>query len=220
MICNALRLLYRDIKPENIGFDIRGDVKLFDFGLCKSLDRKFKNPKGYGYNLTAKTGSVPYMAPEIGLGRPYGKEADVFSFAILLWEVLSLTWAFNGYHTNEYLVRVCKGNERLPIRGNWPVVMKMLITEAWDKDPQKRPTMKRIGILVRAFLNDMTEDDSVVNRTQHMMNRSNRSLRVLMDGSKRGGRSSNSMRGRRESFVGLPGAGNESLPLAEVRESE
>lgn len=91
------RLVYRDIKPENIvrthaafklvlsalleysslilfffflnksdhfqGFDIRGDVKVFDFGLCKSLSPELKAPDGgYGYRLTGRAGSLPYMA--------------------------------------------------------------------------------------------------------------------------------------------------------------
>jgi hypothetical protein len=47
---------------ENIGFDIRGDVKVFDFGLVKSLDGRLKSKTGYGYNLTGFTGSIPYVS--------------------------------------------------------------------------------------------------------------------------------------------------------------
>ena len=54
---------------DNIGFDIRGDVKIFDFGLAKGLSPSLKNNDGYGYNLTARTGSVPYMAPEVCTGK-------------------------------------------------------------------------------------------------------------------------------------------------------
>jgi serine/threonine protein kinase len=77
------RLVYRDIKPENIvrffshttanllsldrlimflsnsqGFDVRGDVKMFDFGLCKSLSPQLKVKEGYGYRLTGRAGTV------------------------------------------------------------------------------------------------------------------------------------------------------------------
>ena len=55
------RLVYRDIKPENIGFDMRGDVKVFDFGLCKNLSPQLKAKGGYGYRLTGRAGSLPYM---------------------------------------------------------------------------------------------------------------------------------------------------------------
>lgn len=59
----VLRLVYRDTKQENIGFDVRGDVKVFDFGLCKGLSpslraRDRNNLVVYGYKLTARTGEV------------------------------------------------------------------------------------------------------------------------------------------------------------------
>lgn len=46
------KLVYRDIKQENIAFDIRGDVKIFDFGLMRCLLPTLKAKKGSGYNLT------------------------------------------------------------------------------------------------------------------------------------------------------------------------
>jgi serine/threonine protein kinase len=61
-------IIYRDLKPDNVGFDVRGDVKIFDFGLAKELDLSKKLDDGT-YNLTADTGSLRYMAPE-------GKAAD------------------------------------------------------------------------------------------------------------------------------------------------
>lgn len=45
---------------KNIGFDVRGDVKVFDFGLCKDLDPRLKNKEGGGYRLTGRAGSLPY----------------------------------------------------------------------------------------------------------------------------------------------------------------
>lgn len=56
-------VIYRDLKPDNIGFDVRGDVKIFDLGLAKEIDPKTKLEDGT-YNLTADTGSLRYMAPE------------------------------------------------------------------------------------------------------------------------------------------------------------
>lgn len=49
-------------KPDNVGFDVRGDVKIFDFGLAKELDESKKLDDGT-YHLTADTGSLRYMAP-------------------------------------------------------------------------------------------------------------------------------------------------------------
>lgn len=55
-------IIYRDLKPDNIGFDVRGDVKLFDFGLSRELpERKLDDGT---YHMTGDTGSPRYMAPE------------------------------------------------------------------------------------------------------------------------------------------------------------
>ncbi len=178
------RLLYRDIKPENIGFDIRGDVKLFDFGLCKSMEPSEKNPDGYGYNLTAKTGSIPYMAPEIALGKPYDKEADVYSFSILLWEIIGLEWAFNGFDAREYFVQVCARNLRLSLPRKWPAMVRVIIQEGWDPKPDQRPSMNRIGTMLRGELKDITSDNDILNRDEHMMNKSKRSARGILDNSR------------------------------------
>jgi serine/threonine protein kinase len=56
-----MKIIYRDLKPENVGFDIRGDIKIFDFGLAKEV----RDPDDEGnYKLTGYCGSPMYMAPE------------------------------------------------------------------------------------------------------------------------------------------------------------
>lgn len=192
------RLVYRDLKPENLGFDIRGDLKVLDFGLCKSLEAKDKVENGY--KLSVLTGSIPYMAPEVALKKPYDTNADVYSFAILLWEVMGLKWAFTGFDTREYLVQVCVRNLRLPVQRGWPAMIRVLIQEGWDRHPNKRPTMKRMGTLLRAELKDMSNDLSIVDRTQHMMNRSRHSMRGSNSTELSRRSTLRSSRGRRESF--------------------
>jgi len=60
------RLLYRDLKPENVGLDCRLQWRIFDFGLCKELKQVDKvKGKPDCYRATGLTGSRRYMAPEI-----------------------------------------------------------------------------------------------------------------------------------------------------------
>lgn len=167
-------MVYRDIKPENIGFDVRGDVKVFDFGLCKSLEPELK-VRG-GYLLTGRTGSIPYMAPEVALNKPYDNKCDVFSFAILLWEILAIKAAFKGMTKKDYLNRVVMGTERLPINKAWPPLTRAMLKAAWDQDPTRRPDLKSIATLIRNDLNDMSSDDTVLHRTEHMADRSRHEL--------------------------------------------
>jgi serine/threonine protein kinase len=167
--------VYRDIKPENIGFDMRGDVKVFDFGLCKNLSSNLKS-QGYGYRLTGRAGSLPYMAPEVARMDTYDTKCDVFSFAILLWEIMSLSPAFKGLSPTQFMENVVIGHERLAVPKTWPPLTRLMLPEAWDKDPKNRPDMKRVAILIRGDLNDMTDDDMIVRRTKHMNDRSNHSF--------------------------------------------
>ena len=175
--------MYRDIKPENFGFDVRGDVKVFDFGLSKSLANSLraKDHRGkhlYGYNLTPRTGSVPYIAPEVVEAEPYDTKCDVFSFSILLWEIMSLKLAYKGYSRREYLYRVCRAKERMALKREWPPLTRLAIKEGWEHDPQRRPDMNRIAGMLRGDMNDMSDKTMVRQRTLHMRDRSMNSFRL------------------------------------------
>ena len=65
-------LIYRDLKPENVGFNIRDDIVLFDFGLAREVLDKDKLTE-HTWKLTGETGSLRYMAPEVAKDTPYGK---------------------------------------------------------------------------------------------------------------------------------------------------
>ena len=128
-------------KPENIGFDNKGVVKLFDFGLAKEVRKEDESPNGT-YKLTADTGSLRYMAPEVGNKWPYNFLADSYSFGIMLWEVTSLERPFAMYTPNEIRDMVMKWGERPKVKDDWPGRVKQLMTTAWDSSFRKRPTME------------------------------------------------------------------------------
>jgi len=172
-------LVYRDVKPENAGFDVRGDIKLFDFGFCKELTKNlFDKPSGL-YKLTKMTGSPPYMAPENFLGKPYGKSADVFSFGVLLWEMLHSKFAFYHYNKQDYKDVVVEKNYRPSIDNSLSARMKEFIKESWDPNPKKRPTFDRICLLLSAEYQELSmEDNEELTRSAHMLGASTRSFRA------------------------------------------
>ncbi len=97
-------IIFRDLKPANIGFDVRGDVKIFDFGLarimpddgCPYTDRFFMSGAG----------SPRYMSPEcLTLGESYNMKADIYSFAIILWEMLSASRPYDFVKSRDQLVQ-------------------------------------------------------------------------------------------------------------------
>jgi serine/threonine protein kinase len=175
------RILYRDIKADNIGFNVRGDVRIFDFGLAKELKAKDLVKKPDGYESTGLTGSRRYMAPEVVRCLPYGFSADVYSFGILAWQVVALQTPFADYDADMHFDRVVTKGRR-PNRFALHVLPKLLermVEDCWSADPSERPTFRQICIQIQSELLGMKEgksSSSVIDRSTHLMDRSLRSL--------------------------------------------
>ena len=78
-------IIHRDLKPENLGLSADGRLKLFDFGLCRCVQKR--TSESDAYEMTGNTGSLRYMAPEVVLNRGYNEKVDVFSFAVVMWTI-------------------------------------------------------------------------------------------------------------------------------------
>lgn len=138
-------IVYRDLKPDNIGFDVNDQLKLFDFGLAKEL-KPYKRHDDGTYHLTANTGSRRYMAPEVALRKSYNLSVDVFSFAILLWEICTLEKPFDGFTEAQHMNLVVQRGYRPKLEHLklWPVGIKTILSECWETDMHKRPTFREI----------------------------------------------------------------------------
>lgn len=134
-------VIYRDLKPDNIGFDIRGDVKIFDLGLSKEL-RPSSAQRDGTYNLSGNTGSLRYMAPEVALSKPYNLSADVYSFSVLLHEIMSLRVPYDGMSRRVHADAVVLGTVRPVIDTNWPSRTKCALQRGWDAAWFERPRMR------------------------------------------------------------------------------
>lgn len=99
---------------------------------------------------TQKVGSLMYMAPEVLTGRQYNEKIDVFSFGVILYELLSGVViagrvALGGQHEEllDYARKVANGHREF-IPPNWPAQVKSLINSCWAQDPVKRPGFKEV----------------------------------------------------------------------------
>jgi serine/threonine protein kinase len=92
------------------------------------------------------TGSLRYMAPEVGLGTPYNEKCDVYSYSIVLWEMLSLSGKAHRHITDESLFceKVFVENVRPSLNRKWSICLQDLLQAGWDKDPVRRPAMIHI----------------------------------------------------------------------------
>jgi serine/threonine protein kinase len=140
--------LFRDLKPQNVARNphtATNPFQLFDFGLAKELkavDRRSTMDGNNSYHLTGLTGTLRIMAPEVIQCQPYGLSADVYSFGVLLYEVVS------GTSHNLTAVETCKG-ERPPIPNSRTTTttpqLATLLQSCWAQDPRRRPTFEQIG---------------------------------------------------------------------------
>ena len=157
-------IMYRDLKPDNIGFDDADAVKLFDFGLAKRWRTAELAADGHNYHLTGQTGSLRYMAPEIAMEMPYNESCDVYSWGILYWQVCSLQTPFSKYNARAHAERVVHGGQRPVPEKSWPRPWRELMEECWRAVAGLRPTMQEVLERVTAFghaLGDGDDDDDV-----------------------------------------------------------
>jgi len=159
------RIVYRDLKPDNIGFDSDGMVKLFDFGLVKELKAHRRYTDGT-YLLSSNTGSRRYMAPEVAKKERYNLSADVYSFGILLWEICSLEKPFEGYTETEHTNLVLNKHRRPKLDGSavkgWPQEVIALMKSCWDPDLHIRPETSEVLIVLKEGYKTVTKGSTYV----------------------------------------------------------
>eukprot|EP00934_Nitzschia_sp_Nitz4_P005541 Nitzschia sp. Nitz4//scaffold11_size288233//198299//200606//NITZ4_000797-RA/size288233-snap-gene-0.29-mRNA-1//1//CDS//3329534143//5531//frame0 len=144
-------ILHRDLKPDNIGFTLDGTVKIMDFGLSRILDNADPSSDEV-YAMSGETGSLRYMAPEVAEALPYNHKADVYSFAIIFWELNSGKKPFIGLNREQFYERVVHGGERPSLNKKWPPELCKLLSSCWDVDIENRPTFAQIGEQLEVLL--------------------------------------------------------------------
>ena len=179
------QIIYRDLKPENFGFDIRGDVKLFDFGLSKEISASEKLQDGT-YKLTGGIGTQRYMAPEVIRHEPYNLSADTYSFSIMLWEMLTMKAPYAGFNSEQHAKLVAHGTYRPEISKKFPPEIKSLLTNGWSSDLHERPSFQEMFDI---FTDLLTQNESSNNdifstrRSTHFMLR-NSQIKDLLSSTK------------------------------------
>merc|ERR1711933_426506 len=162
-------IVYRDLKTENIGFDAYGKCKLFDFGLARKIpmdlpEKTYHDPttSTTSYHMSTRTGSLLYMAPEVFKKEPYNEKADVYSFTVLLWNILQLELPYfelihdMSVFTKEVMVK----GTRLVVSDKWPKQIQQLLHEGWAKDFNRRPSMENVCKILKEESYHNTTHDS------------------------------------------------------------
>ncbi|XP_024173050.1 probable serine/threonine-protein kinase DDB_G0267514 [Rosa chinensis] len=130
-------IVHRDLKSSNLLVDKNWTVKVGDFGLSKLKNATF---------LTAKSGrgTPQWMAPEVLRNEPSNEKSDVFSFGVILWELMTVSVPWNNLNPLQVVGVVGFMDRRLDIPEGLNPEIVSIIEDCWRSDPGQRPLFEDV----------------------------------------------------------------------------
>ncbi|KAG6536046.1 serine/threonine-protein kinase STY13-like isoform X1 [Zingiber officinale] len=155
-------IIHRDLKPDNLLLSAdQRTVKLVDLGLARE--------ETLTEMMTAETGTYRWMAPELystvtlrhGEKKHYNHKVDVYSFAIVLWELLHNRLPFEGMSNLQASYAAAVKNFR-PSADELPEELALILTSCWHEDPNSRPNFTQIVQMLLQYLSTLSPPERVV----------------------------------------------------------
>ena len=131
---HSKKIIYRDVKPENILINQDGHIKLIDLGLAKEL---------FDETTSSFCGTSEYVAPEIILGKNYDYSVDLWSLGILIYEMLSGKTPFFSPNKKILFQKILENEPEFKHKSFSPQGIH-LITRLLDKNPKTRITIQEV----------------------------------------------------------------------------
>ncbi|MCO5593145.1 hypothetical protein L7F22_047151 [Adiantum nelumboides] len=129
-------IIHRDLKSDNLIMTEDLHIKVADFGVS-CLENHKDNMKGY-------TGTYRWMAPEMIKERPCSRKVDVYSFGIVLWELLTCLTPYEDMTPVQAAFAVSQKNARPAVPPHCPKELAKLMKKCWSTSPVKRPEFSQI----------------------------------------------------------------------------
>mmetsp|Transcript_37370 Transcript_37370/g.90831 ORF Transcript_37370/g.90831 Transcript_37370/m.90831 type:complete len:987 (-) Transcript_37370:55-3015(-) len=166
---HSRRIIHRDLKPGNILCDgnVAGGqftVKVTDFGIATTFDDEYGDEPEQSsdytpLDLTGETGTYRWMAPECIRHEKYSYRCDVYSFAVMMWQLVSREEPFNNVGAVEAAELTALEGKRSPMPPLIPERVKSIIETNWDDDPMKRWDFGKMSQEIRSLRDSLSTDD-------------------------------------------------------------
>ncbi|XP_066910733.1 serine/threonine-protein kinase mos-like [Clytia hemisphaerica] len=163
---HKLNIVHLDIKPANIIVTIKNTCKLGDFGCCKMLPESGQGSPTTPTN-SSLTGTLAYTSPELLKGEFPTSKADMYSYAICLWQLLSREKPYGNENMYVVIFGVVSYKLRPKItpkqqRDNKAYIN--LIRSLWAADPEQRPSAKQVMMKLRNLRKQPIKTVSIRNK--------------------------------------------------------
>uniref|UniRef100_A0A673X4E6 mitogen-activated protein kinase kinase kinase n=1 Tax=Salmo trutta TaxID=8032 RepID=A0A673X4E6_SALTR len=130
------KIIHRDLKSPNMLITHDDLVKISDFGTSKELiDKSMK---------MSFAGTVAWMAPEVIRNEPVSEKVDIWSFGVVLWEMLTGEVPYKDVDSSAIIWGVGNNSLNLPIPESCPDGFKILLRQCWNCKPRNRPSFRQI----------------------------------------------------------------------------
>uniref|UniRef100_A0A2A4K5N2 Protein kinase domain-containing protein n=1 Tax=Heliothis virescens TaxID=7102 RepID=A0A2A4K5N2_HELVI len=142
------KIIHRDLKSPNILIADNLVVKVSDFG----TSREWNDVSA----VMSFTGTVAWMAPEVIRNEPSSERVDVWSYGVVLWELLTQEMPYKNLETHAIMWGVGTDTIALPIPSTCPSTMQLLMNQCWNRTPRNRPPFKIIAANLEIAGDEMT----------------------------------------------------------------
>lgn len=146
-------VIHRDLKPENIIFDEEFHLKIVDFGIACG--------EAYCDVLAEDPGTYRWMAPEMIKHKSYGRKVDVYSFGLLLWEMMAGAIPYEHMTPIQAAFAVVNKNVRPEIPKDCPPALGALVEQCWTSRCEKRPEFWQIVKILEEFEHSFAHDGTL-----------------------------------------------------------
>lgn len=147
---HSKKIIHRDLKPSNILLTKQDVLKISDFGTHKV----FYNDK-LPFTSVTYAGTHAYMAPEVIRSEPYSYPIDVWSYGVVLWELLTSDEPYKNLDSSAVVWAVGNNSFKLPVPSNFPGGFSRILGGCWKANPSERFTFQQVCIILKGAIHEI-----------------------------------------------------------------